>query len=173
MNEVESLRIRRATVVDIPIIQDIAYKAWPKAFASILKQDQIDYMLNWMYSEEGLERQLWIQNHLFALAYLDEIPVGFVGYEHNLNKTQSTKIHKLYLLPETIGKGIGQALLNYVQEKAINGENTSLVLNVNKFNKAVDFYKKMGFVIIKEEVIEIGKGYIMDDYVMQKELNQN
>jgi GNAT superfamily N-acetyltransferase len=170
MNESEQLRIRRATIVDIPVIQEIAYKAWPKAFASILKQDQIDYMLNWMYSEEGLERQLWIQNHLFALAYVDELPVGFVGYEHNLNKTQSTKIHKLYLLPEFIGKGIGQALLNYVKEKAINCENTSLVLNVNKFNNAVDFYKKMGFVVIKEEVIEIGKGYIMDDYVMQKEI---
>lgn len=171
MIETEKVRIRRATIVDIPIIQDIAYKAWPEAFATILKQDQIDYMLNWMYSEEGLERQLWIQNHLFAIAFLEELPVGFVGFEHSVKNATSTKIHKLYLLPEYKGKGIGQQLMQYVAEKAYSVGNDELFLNVNRHNKAVDFYKKNGFAIISEEVIDIGKGYVMDDYVMSKKVS--
>jgi GNAT superfamily N-acetyltransferase len=166
MNETNNLRIRRATIVDIPTIQDIAYRAWPEAFKEILKQDQIDYMLNWMYSEEGLERQLWIQNHLFALVFSDDLPVGFVGFEHDVKKTKATKIHKLYLLPEYKGKGIGQELMKYVLEKAINVGDETLFLNVNKYNKAVDFYKKSGFTITSEEVIDIGKGFVMDDFVM-------
>jgi hypothetical protein len=43
-------------------------------------------------------------------------------------------------------------------------------LNVNKYNSAQDFYKKLGFCIDYEEVIDIGNGYVMDDYVMEKEL---
>lgn len=166
MNETNTLKIRRATIVDIPIIQNIAYEAWPVAFKDILSQEQIDYMLNWMYSEEGLERQLWIQNHLFAIAFYEDIPIGFVGFEHNVNHSKSTKVHKLYLLPKYKGMGVGKALMKYVQDKALNVEDTSLFLNVNKHNKAVDFYKSLGFEISKEEIIEIGKGYVMDDYVM-------
>jgi hypothetical protein len=39
-------------------------------------------------------------------------------------------------------------------------------LNVNKYNKAKFFYEKLGFTITKEEVIDIGNDYVMDDYVM-------
>ena len=44
----------------------------------------------------------------------------------------------------------------------------ALTLNVNRFNKAIDFYLKNGFKIIKEENIEIGNGFLMEDYVMEK-----
>ena len=53
--------------------------------------------------------------------------------------------------------------------KIIGG--TELELNVNKYNSAIAFYKKKNFRIIKEELIDIGEGYVMDDYVMRKALS--
>ena len=46
----------------------------------------------------------------------------------------------------------------------------SLHLNVNRFNKSVDFYKNLGFIIIGEEDIDIGKEYLMEDFVMELKL---
>ena len=65
------------------------------------------------------------------------------------------------------GKGIGKQVIDYIKEKVVLSNNLALFLNVNKFNKAKDFYQKYGFQIIKEEVIDIGNNYIMDDYVME------
>ena len=74
------------------------------------------------------------------------------------------------MLPEAQGKGIGKLLLNQVEYLAKENHSTALSLNVNKFNKAQDFYKKNGFNVIDDVVIEIGHNYIMDDYIMEKEL---
>jgi ribosomal protein S18 acetylase RimI-like enzyme len=43
-------------------------------------------------------------------------------------------------------------------------------VNVNRHNKALHFYEKYGFKIIREEDIDIGEGYFMNDYVMELKL---
>jgi ribosomal protein S18 acetylase RimI-like enzyme len=45
---------------------------------------------------------------------------------------------------------------------------TTLQLNVNRNNPAKIFYEKLGFAVLNEEDIDIGNGYFMNDYVMQK-----
>jgi ribosomal protein S18 acetylase RimI-like enzyme len=47
---------------------------------------------------------------------------------------------------------------------------TSLLLNVNRNNPTKGFYEKLGFTVIKEEDIDIGNGYFMNDYVMEKKV---
>ena len=70
------------------------------------------------------------------------------------------------------GKGIGKSLLQEVVQGARLGVQEAVVLNVNKFNrKAIDFYLRMDFTIAQEEVIDIGNGYVMDDYVMRKDFS--
>jgi ribosomal protein S18 acetylase RimI-like enzyme len=71
------------------------------------------------------------------------------------------------VLPETQGTGVGKLLFNLVVEKAKESNQKAVFLNVNKYNKAKDFYIKLGFTITKEEVIDIGNNYIMDDFVME------
>jgi ribosomal protein S18 acetylase RimI-like enzyme len=73
-------------------------------------------------------------------------------------------------LPETQGTGVGKLLFNLVKEKAKENNQKAVFLNVNKYNKAKQFYEKLGFTITKEEVIDIGKNYIMDDFVMEIEI---
>ena len=57
------------------------------------------------------------------------------------------------------------AVINNI--KASGGQ--VLELNVNRYNKALVFYEKMGFRTIREEDVPIGP-YWMNDYVMCKQL---
>ena len=91
-------------------------------------------------------------------------------YEFNCNETDKTKIHKIYILSKQQHRGIGKLLIDYISNDAIQNNQIGLLLNVNRNNEAQYFYKKLGFAITREEVIAIGNGYVMDDYVMEKSI---
>ena len=152
---------------DLHVIRDIAHRTWPTTFADILTKEQIDYMLELLYSIPSLENQVAVKGHNFLVAYENETPIGFASYELNIYEAHSTKIHKIYLLPSTQGNGYGRQLMDYIKQIAKEKNQQSILLNVNKYNKAIQFYEYLGYKIIKDEVIDIGSGYIMDDYVME------
>lgn len=155
----------------IPAIQDIAQRTWGDTYGHILTDGQIEYMLDMMYSANSLEEQMNILQHHFLLTKRDDADdfEGFVSFELNY-KENKTKIHKLYVLPETHGTGMGRALIDKVAEMAKAANNTSILLNMNRFNKTMGFYKHLGFDIIGEEDIDIGNGFLMEDYVFEKML---
>lgn len=146
----------------------IAKEVWPIAYGEILSREQLRYMMEMFYSAESLQEQANEKQHHFIIARENEIPVGFASYEFHCSGTDKTKIHKIYILPDQQGKGIGKILLDYITDKAKSQNNEAVFLNVNKYNPALHFYQKTGFEIVKEEVIDIGRGYVMDDYVMEK-----
>ncbi len=152
---------------DLTAIRDLALRIWPHTYKAILSEEQFDYMLDMMYSLQSLKNQLNTGHIMYILKHNDE-PSGFVSYEYNHPESGTTKIHKIYLLPECQGLGLGKKLLSHAEEDAKSNQQTSLLLNVNKYNKAIEFYKHCGFEIFAEEVIEIGRGYMMDDYQMKK-----
>lgn len=162
------LTIVNAKESDFHIIQQIAYQTWPETYGQILSEEQLNYMLKSFYSEEALSENVSKKGHHFLLAKENDNCLGFVSYEHNCNKTNQTKIHKIYILPNTQGKGVGKALLYEVEKRAKAKANNALFLNVNRFNKALSFYTKMGFEIIGQEDIKLEHGYLMEDYIMQK-----
>jgi len=163
------MNIRALKQDELSIVHEIAHATWPDTFKDILSQEQIQYMLNWMYDFKHLENQ-FNQGHQFYVAELEETPVGFIGIEPNYPEKRLTKIHKIYILPNKQGLGIGKKLIEFVRKIAIQSDMEGLLLNVNRFNKAVDFYKAIGFNILFEENIDIGNGYLMEDYVMQLNL---
>jgi ribosomal protein S18 acetylase RimI-like enzyme len=163
------MNIRALKQDELLIVHEIAHATWPDTFKDILTQEQIQYMLNWMYNLKHLENQ-FNQGHQFYIAELEEMPVGFIGIEPNHPEKGLTKIHKIYILPNKQGLGIGKKLIEYVKELSIQSEMEGLLLNVNRYNKAVDFYKAIGFNILFEENIDIGNGYLMEDFVMKLEL---
>lgn len=123
-------------------------------------------MLGWMYSLDTLEKQA-SEGHRFYLAEEKGEMLGFTGIELN-QELGKTKIHKIYILPTAQGKGIGKKLIKEIKEIALENNQTSLLLNVNKYNQgAIDFYEYLGFKKVKDEVIDIGNGYVMDDFVFE------
>jgi GNAT superfamily N-acetyltransferase len=157
------MNIRAIAADEIFAIRDLAYRIWPGTFADILSPEQIDYMLNWMYDEEMLKQQL-SEGHQFFLYEQDGEALGFMGIQ--VFPENRVKIHKLYVLPETQGQGIGRKFIDFLKTwSEIQGIN-QVFLNVNRFNKAVEFYKHLGMTVLKTEDIDIGKGYWMEDFVM-------
>ncbi|MDB5256772.1 MAG: family N-acetyltransferase [Chitinophagaceae bacterium] len=162
------ITITTATAKEYPIIQAIARQTWPEAFGKILSPEQIEYMLTMMYSLSALTEQVQNKHHVFLLVKWEEEPVGYASYELNYQSSSKTKIHKLYLLPAAQGKRIGQLLIQEIGTRA--KPDYALVLNVNRYNSAIRFYEKVGFKKTGEETIDIGNGYLMEDYIFEKQL---
>ncbi len=152
----------------LEIVKSLAYTIWPDAYGAILSEAQLEYMLDLIYAIPALEQQQQ-SGQQFVLAEDDGIYYGFASFQINY-KEGKTKLHKIYVLPQTQGKGVGKSLLHYVEVAVDQNQNSVLLLNVNRFNKAIDFYKKHGFEVIGEEDIAIGDGYLMEDYIMEKKI---
>jgi GNAT superfamily N-acetyltransferase len=161
------LEIRMADADDINTIGYLAQQIWPTAYNEILSPAQMEYMLKLMYTPTALKEQMDIP-HQFLIAELDAEPVGFASYS-DIGK-DVYKLHKLYVLPRLHGKGVGKALLDFVSEEVIANGAKTLRLNMNRQNKARNFYERYGFHIVREEDVDIGNHYFMNDYVMEKEL---
>lgn len=163
----DSLQIRKATAADIPLIRELVFKIWPQTYAAILSQDKIGYMLEYMYSESSLEKQM-NEGSEFIIIYDQEEPIGYAAY---LPKSPVVyKLDKIYVLPTLQGKGVGKVIINYVIDEIKKRGATVLQLQVYRQNKARYFYEKLGFVIIEEKDFDIGNGFFMNDYVMEKKL---
>jgi GNAT superfamily N-acetyltransferase len=161
--------IRQATVNDVDTILQIAEKTWWATYSPILDKEQISFMLSEIYSVEKITSQLKNNTQTYLLLIGDNKPVAFAGFSPREDDPDIYKLHKLYCLPETQGQGYGKILINEVAQKTLEAGKHTLDLNVNRYNKAKNFYEKMGFSIAYEEDIPIGP-YWMNDYVMRKEL---
>jgi ribosomal protein S18 acetylase RimI-like enzyme len=166
------ITITPATREQLSVIRTIAHQTWPSTFGDILSPEQIDYMLTMMYSPDALQAQLVEKNHVFLLARDTDSreELGFVSYELDYKGESATKIHKLYLLPASQGKGVGRQLISHVAKLAKQHGNDRLSLNVNRNNKAIQFYERLDFLVVSQENIDIGNGYLMEDFVMEKPL---
>lgn len=155
----------KATAKDIITIQSLIQLIWKPTYKHILSEAQMDYMLDMMYSTEVLEKQLK-EGHIFLLMFLGEKPVGFAGYQNDYKPDAVCKLHKIYVLPDVQGMQLGRNLFETVKKQAAEAGQQKLILNVNRYNKAAYFYKKLGMKIAEEVDVEIGNGYYMNDYVM-------
>lgn len=160
------IEIRPAKIGDLETIHHLAREIWPNAYLEILGQQQLDYMLEKIYSLNSLQHQLTVLKHRFIILTEDNTSVGFASYSRHEDAT-IYHLNKIYVLPSLQGKHLGKQLLTYIISQIKQSGATSLQLNVNRFNKALHFYEKQGFKIIREEDIDIGAGYFMNDYVME------
>ncbi|MET4082364.1 ribosomal protein S18 acetylase RimI-like enzyme [Pedobacter sp. UYP30] len=163
------IHIRKATQKDVGLIFNLAKDIWPSAYLEIIGQAQVDYMLDKMYNATELSKQM-AEGHIFLIAEQHHQALGFAGFSLVDAEAHTYKLHKLYVLPETQGTGLGWKLVDEVLKfvRAVKGK--TLLLNVNKFNKARFFYEKLGFEIIEDVKIDIGGGFFMDDFVMEKKV---
>ena len=164
------MEINIAAEKDIKTIQQLAQSIWPVCYADIISAEQINYMLGLIYSDEALSSQ-FEKGHEFIIAEEGNKPIGFASFsKKSIDELTTFRLHKLYVLTSLHTKGIGSALLEYVCNYSMKDGAEKLELNVNKNNPAISFYTKKDFSMLREEVIDIGNGYVMDDYVMIKQL---
>jgi GNAT superfamily N-acetyltransferase len=160
------MEIVKASSKDISTIQQLAYTIWPIAYKEIISEVQLNYMLALIYSNASLQTQIE-KGHQFILAIDNDMPIGFASFsQKSTAEKEIYRLHKIYVLPKHPTKGVGSFLLSYICNACTEAGAKTLELNVNKYNSAKEFYLKKGFTVLKNEVIDIGEGYVMDDYVM-------
>ena len=127
------LSIRDADINDIPLIRELCFNIWPQTYSSLLSKDQIEYMLELMYSEKSLAKQMKEDGFPFIIVNDGDEPVGFASFgeiEKNIYKLQ-----KLYVLPNQQGKGTGKFVIDYIIDKIKQAGATALRLQVFRKNK--------------------------------------
>jgi ribosomal protein S18 acetylase RimI-like enzyme len=166
------LEVRLARRDELPAIRELARVIWHAHYPGIITVAQIDYMLERGYALAALAEFVDGPNRALLLALVEGEPAGFAAW-YLTAQPDEAKLDKLYVLQSQQRSGIGGALLARVAEDARAVGATTLVLNVNKRNaQAIRAYERHGFTIREAVVNDIGQGYVMDDYVMAKALQE-
>ena len=157
--------IRRANAEDIAEIRKLARSIWYEAFCPILSKEQIDYMLDMMYSEEVITGEL-LNGAIWDLIVSEGKACGYLSYVSA--EDNAVKLSKIYIEKNYRGKLIAADALRRVIEYAAQKGRDYVFLTVNKNNKmAIRAYEKNGFAISDSVVTDIGNGFVMDDFIMK------
>lgn len=174
MNGRESLAyaqmIRQADIKDISAIRAMAEVVFRDTYKEILSPEQMEYMMEMMYSEESLCRQL--EEGVFFIAeglgYASVRPDGTTD-----NGTPRYHLEKLYVMPEARKTGLGKEFFSTVCKWVKSRETTAILeLNVNRHNPSLGFYEHLGMTRARSGDFPIGNGYYMNDYIMAIELTR-
>ena len=159
-------KIRKATLEDIEMINCLAWIVFPHTYKEILSPEQMEYMMDWMYSPENLHKQMTEDGHIYYLAFEGDEPAGYLSIQPEGEHTYH--LQKIYVLPSFQGKKLGKLLFEQAIKaiKELHPEPCQMRLNVNRQNKALTFYEKMGMKKVDEGDFHIGNGYYMNDYIM-------
>ena len=157
---------RKATTADISLINELATEAFPYTYREILTPEQIDYMMDWMYSSESLKNQMEKEHHIYYIAYEECEPAGYVSIQQE--DTDLFHLQKIYVLPYFQKYKLGRQLFQQAIKgiKGLHPEPCRMELNVNRHNPARGFYEHMGMQKVHEGDFPIGNGFYMNDYIM-------
>lgn len=172
MNSHSSLAFERLSQKNLYEVLPLAECIWREVYREILSLEQIDYMLEMFYSESVLAEKVKQPKLYFYLVKENQNNIGFFEVEIDFDDN-TAKLHKIYLLPEVHGMGFGKKVLDFAEQIALEHQQKSLVLNVNKQNPAKSFYLKQGFTVYDQGVFDIGNGFVMDDDLMKKTLKSS
>jgi RimJ/RimL family protein N-acetyltransferase len=150
---------------DYNTVVDLANRIWFEHYNPIIGEQQVSYMLEKYQSVLAIEDQLE-RGVMYYLLIHQNAPVGYFAYS---KKKESLFLSKLYVLSSMRGNGIGRAALSFIEAQLKELNLKKIELTVNKFNlSSIKAYEKMGFINIGAIVQDIGNGYVMDDYVLEK-----
>ncbi len=148
----------------IGITAQLAHTIWNDYYVPIIGQEQVNYMLDKFQSVPAITNQIKEGYHYY-LACSDDKALGYTAV---ISKDNKLMLSKLYVSAAARGMGLGTALLNQCKEVAIAQDCTVIWLTVNRHNNSsIAWYQNKGFKIVDEKKLAIGKGYIMDDYILE------
>lgn len=163
------MTIREANAGDIHLLVKVADEVWEKTYRHIVTPLQIQVMMQDMHTSEAYQKQMKTGDRFF-LAMEGEEVLGFISFHPKISEQESImRIPKLYIRFSAQGSGCGKALLKQVEDEAAKQGLQFLELNVNRYNKALYFYRKNGFFIHRSENLDY-KGFPLNDYVMRRKV---
>jgi GNAT superfamily N-acetyltransferase len=166
---IPAARIRRIGPDELTTVQKLAYAIWLACYPGIISDAQIRYMLSIWYQPGNMAHEMQARDVWYALVEVEGSgAVGYISFE-KLAMEPVLFINKLYLLPEVHGLGLGRLMLRWTHDRARDLRCKVVRLRVNKRNAlAIRAYLRAGFHFTEDVCSDIGSGFVMDDYVMEK-----
>lgn len=164
----DGLRIINVTNMElIYSLSAVADDIWHQHFTPIIGEKQVDYMLEKFLSPDALVEQINSGYEYFLLSY-DYTFAGFVGiHEEN----DALFLSKFYIHQDFRGKKMGSYMFQKLIEICKMRNLKKIWLTCNKHNDVtLAIYDHLGFKIVREEVTDIGNGFVMDDYILEYEI---
>ena len=150
---------------EVSLVADLANTIWNEHYPKIIGQEQVDYMVEKFQSVEAINQQI-NEGYVYHLINYNDESVGYLSIKKN---NDDLFLSKIYVLKEFRGKGIGKVAFSFIENQAKEQNCKTISLTVNKYNtNTVNAYEKIGFKNIDSIVIDIGNGFVMDDYKMVK-----
>ena len=162
--------ISPVTASGVEAVAALARRVWQHTYPGIISQEQIDYMLDQRYRPQLMRDELAMTNVWWDQLAVDGQLAGFISCQLTATAGEM-KLDKLYVDPLRQRLGIGTRLTDHVVARARAEACQTLILAVNKNNaQAIAAYQKQGFAIRESVRVDIGGGFVMDDFIMAKSL---
>ncbi|MGO2083724.1 GNAT family N-acetyltransferase [Vagococcus sp.] len=152
------------TSIEVATLFNVLEKIWREVFTPIIGEKQVDYMMEHYQSKAAIQGEIEAGAQYFLL-FSNGKPVGYTAYEET---AEQIYISKLYLAANSRGKGLSSAVFDWYEEL---GKGKTLHLNVNQGNQlAIAVYEHRGFKQVGERYVDIGEGFVMNDFIYEKEM---
>jgi ribosomal protein S18 acetylase RimI-like enzyme len=153
----------------IETVARLARAIWSEHYFPIIGKKQTDYMVENFQSADAVSRQIQDEAHLYFLI----APAGeHIGYFAIQSRPDELFLSKIYVEQSARRQGFGRKALDFIEEQALELGKPVITLTVNRHNSgSIAAYSRFGFRIVDECVTDIGDGFVMDDYIMQKEVS--
>ncbi|MGB5236966.1 MAG: GNAT family N-acetyltransferase [Flavobacteriaceae bacterium] len=151
--------------VEIAQVVELADDIWREHYTSIIGEDQVNYMLHKFQSADAIKTQIGEGARYYMLLHNND-PAGYCSF---YLKESELFLSKIYVRKNLRGKGLGGMMMRFIQDEAKRNGLHQIGLTVNKNNaRSIAAYIKLGFKKIKPLVMDIGNGFVMDDFLMKK-----
>jgi len=149
------------------LIEQLGDTIWREHYTSIIGINQVEYMLEKFQTAKVIESQI-SDGYEYYLILKKDKPAGYLSIKKD---GDALFLSKLYVLQKLRGHGLGKLAMNVVENRANTLVCNKIKLAVNKYNNnSISIYEKIGFNKTKAIVMDIGNGFVMDDYIMEKKI---
>lgn len=154
---------------EIVLLAELARVIWEDHYTPIIGEEQVEYMLEKFQSPNAIKKQIEGGYRYFIIYYAGDL-AGYVGFCPDRD-SRKLFLSKFYILAKYRGLGLGRKAMSFVENSARETDMNKIWLTVNKYNSnSIAVYEKMGFVKTSDIVQDIGRGYVMDDFVLEKNI---
>lgn len=150
---------------DIRRTAELADEIWHEHFTPIIGAEQVDYMLRNLQSFEPMKEQI-ASGYEYFLLQADGQAVGYSAVHAEEGRLF---LSKFYLRSSARGHGYASRVMRSYIDLCRERGLSAIWLTCNRHNaNTLRVYEHLGFRKIREEKADIGNGYYMDDYIMEK-----
>jgi GNAT superfamily N-acetyltransferase len=160
------------TVEQLAIVAALAHDIWYEFYVPLIGRAQVDYMVGKFQNAAAMQSQIDQGYEYFLVRQEDAggaaCDIGYCAVQEQSDG--ALFLSKFYLHKSARGSGTGRKCMEFIEGLARRRGLSLLWLTVNKGNPSVQAYQRLGFRIAAELVMDIGGGFVMDDYRMEKPL---